>query len=145
LQLLRVLKTIEAITKQLVTFGLVKKEIAIQSLMILQGLTRKELSNAPLSKEKKAQIRADGNPHPGFCIVDCGQISWFSGVSGILIPVPSTTMTRRLFSKSVSGILSHQSAVCLKMSESISSSDFLRAVQYEAVDDEGILIPLMEA
>ncbi len=32
-----------------------------------------------------------------------------------------------------------------RISESICSSNFLRAVQYEAVEDQGTLIPLTEA
>jgi hypothetical protein len=45
----------------------------------------------------------------------------------------------------VFGISSSRSAVWARMSESICSFNFLRVVQYEAVEDEGVFIPLMEA
>src|SRR6266568_6874537 len=61
------------------------------------------------------------------------------------MPVPSTTMTRRLFSILDCGRCSKQSAVWARMSESICCGNFFRAVQYEAVEDEGILIPLSDA
>jgi hypothetical protein len=83
----------------------------------------------PLDNEKQAQMRADGNPHPGFWEDNCGQTTWFSGVSGMLTPVPSTTITRRLFSRPVSGIALWYLAVESKTSLSVWMSSFLRAVQ----------------
>ena len=50
-----------------------------------------------------ATIRTSGNPSPIPCAFDCGNASWFSGVSGIEAVVPSTSATRRPFQSQASG------------------------------------------
>ena len=37
--------------------------------------------------------------HIFICLLCCGHTFWFSSVSGMLTPVPSTTTTRRPFSR----------------------------------------------
>ncbi len=39
--------------------------------------------------------RASGKPTPAACVLGWGYTAWFSGVSGIDSPVPSTSLTAR--------------------------------------------------
>ena len=50
---------------------------------------------APVARENNAAARITGNPQPAFTPLGWGHAAWFSGVSGMDSPVPSTTMTLR--------------------------------------------------
>jgi hypothetical protein len=52
-------------------------------------------SAAPVAKQITITSRASGKPTPGACVQGWGYAAWFSGVSGIDSPVPSTSLTVR--------------------------------------------------
>ena len=52
-------------------------------------------SAAPVARQITMTKRASGKPTPGACVLGWGYTAWFSWVSGIDSPVPSTSLTAR--------------------------------------------------
>ncbi len=48
-----------------------------------------------MARQITTTTRASGKPTPLACVLGCGYRAWFSSVSGIEIPLPSTSFTAR--------------------------------------------------
>ncbi len=81
---LRRLSKVVALRVQLV-------ERAFSDLPLVQQRGDQDL--AIVARQITPTTRVNGKPTPSAWQLGCGYCSWFSGVSGIEIPVPSTSFT----------------------------------------------------
>jgi hypothetical protein len=91
-----------------------------------------------VAKDSMATALAIGNPTPGFWQSNCGDSAWFSGVSGMVIVKPSTSLACRSFhNQPLSAGCSVSSATSTNQSCNAPSGSFARARQSFPVSADG--------